>query len=328
MPADPDSPAEGGVDDVPLPAKGVPSVVRCQGLVVRYGGLTAVDGLSFDAAAGEVLALLGPNGAGKTSTLQCVMGYRRPDSGSVRVHDLDPVGDHRALVRRMGVMLQEGGIYPMLGPGAALRLFASYYEQPDDPERLLRLLSLHEVERTPWRHLSGGEKQRLSLALALVGRPDVLVLDEPTAGVDPHGRGTVRQVVDTARRAGACILLTTHELPEAERLADRVVIVNAGRAVAEGTPRQLARSVGGEQITFRAPPAIDTAALSAVLGHRVEEVEAGRYVVRTAGSARLTATLAAWLADHDAELVDLQTARSLEEAYLALVGKPSSRPDR
>jgi ABC-2 type transport system ATP-binding protein len=316
-------PATGGAGGWPGAPGTAGVVVRCENLVVRYGELTAVDGLTFSAAAGEVLALLGPNGAGKTSTLQCVMGYRRPASGRLTVHGLDPAADHRRLVARMGVMLQQGGIYPMLGPRAALRLFASYYREPDDPERLLHLLSLEGVARTPWRHLSGGEQQRLSLALALIGRPDVLLLDEPTAGVDPEGRQKVRQVVDTARRAGACVLLTTHELPEAEHLADRVVIVNHGRVVAEGTPAELARSVGDDRVAFGAPPGLDVGSLSAALGHAVEELAAGRYIIRASGSPRLTTALATWLAEHGAELLDLRTTRSLEEAYLTLIVEPA-----
>ncbi len=296
-------------------------VVECVDLVVRYGPLTAVDALSFTAAAGEVLALLGPNGAGKTSTLEVLMGYRRPDGGRVRVRGLDPVADHRALVATMGVMLQGGGIYPMLGPRRALQLFASYYPDPEDPEELLDLLALGRVARTPWRHLSGGEQQRLSLALALVGRPNVLFLDEPTAGVDPHGRQVVREVIERRRDQGVGVLLSTHELPEAERLADRVLIVHHGRAVAQGRPTELAREVGGELVAFGAPPGLDVASLSSALGAAVEETAPGRYVVRAAGSPQLTARLAQWLADHDAALGDLRTTRSLEDAYLALVGE-------
>src|SRR5581483_11238625 len=142
-------------------------VVECRGLVVRYGSVTAVDGLSFNARRGEVVALLGPNGAGKTSTVESLEGYRRPAAGQVRVLGLDPVADHRALIGRIGVMLQRGGVYPMLGPRRALHLFARYYPDPEDPEELLVRLALQEVATTPWRHLSGGEQQRLSLALAL-----------------------------------------------------------------------------------------------------------------------------------------------------------------
>jgi ABC-2 type transport system ATP-binding protein len=163
--------------------------VECNDLVVRYGTRRAVDGLSFTADDGEVVAMLGPNGAGKTSTVESLEGYRRPHSGTVRVRGLDPVADHRALVTHMGVMLQRGGVYPVLGPRRVLELFARYYPDPEDPASLLEMVSLTSVSTTPWRHLSGGEQQRLALALALVGKPDVVFLDEPTAGIDPEGRG-------------------------------------------------------------------------------------------------------------------------------------------
>jgi len=244
--------------------------VECSDLVVRYGALTAVDELSLTADDGEVVALLGPNGAGKTSTVETLEGYRRPDSGTVWVRGLDPVADHRSLVGHLGVMLQRGGVYPVLGPRRVLELFASYYPEPEDPALLLDLVSLTSVASTPWRHLSGGEQQRLSLALALVGRPDVLFLDEPTAGVDPEGRGAIRSVIRDLRDRGACVVITTHELAEAEKLADRVVIVRAGRVLAEGPPGALAAS-GPRAMHFATSRPIDTAALSTALVSRVTE---------------------------------------------------------
>ena len=153
----------------------------------------------------------------------------------------------------MGVMLQRGGVYPVMGPRRALQLFAAYYDDPQDPEALLDLVGLRAVARTPWRRLSGGEQQRLSLALAIVGRPDVVFLDEPTAGVDPEGRMAVRQVITDLRARGACVVLTTHELPEVERVADVVVIVARGRAVARGTVAELSAAGGGGGIRFRGP---------------------------------------------------------------------------
>jgi ABC-2 type transport system ATP-binding protein len=305
--------------------------VEVSALVVRYGRRTAVDGLSFTVGRGEVLALLGPNGAGKTTTVETLEGYRRPDDGSVRVLGLDPMADRRALAPRIGVMLQRGGIYPMLGPRRALELFAAFYEDPEDVDRMLDLVSLTVVARTPWRHLSGGEQQRLALALALVGRPDVVFLDEPTAGVDPEGRLGIREVVADLRDRGVCVLLTTHELAEAERMADRVVIVHEGRALAAGTPAELAagddvhgegRGGGartGPVITFGAPPGLAVAALGEAIGAVVVEEAAGRYRVAAPASPALTARLAGWLAEHDAPLTDLRTGRTLEEAYLEVL---------
>jgi ABC-2 type transport system ATP-binding protein len=302
---------------------GLPAV-DCEGLVVEYGPIRAVDGLSFSASAGEVLAILGPNGAGKTSTIECLEGYRRPSAGRLRVLGVDPGLDHRTLVPRIGVMLQRGGVYPMLSPRRVLDLFAAYYEDPEDPRSLLDLVDLTRVAGTPWRHLSGGEQQRLSLAMCLVGRPDVVFLDEPTAGVDPEGRLAIRAVVAELADRGVCVLLTTHELAEAEKLADRVVIVHRGRAVAAGSPAELSASVtGGPLVRFGAVPGLDTVALSARIGSSVTEESPGRYQVAGATGPELTAALTAWLAEHQVSLTDLSTASSLEDAYLAVVGEAS-----
>ncbi len=192
--------------------------VHVTGLTVRYGPAgtpPAVDDVDLAAEAGEVLVVLGPNGAGKTSTVETLEGYRRPATGDVRVLGLDPIADHAALTGRIGVMLQRGGVYPMLGPRRVLDLFGAYYPDPLPTAELLDLVGLAAVETTPWRHLSGGEQQRLSLALALIGRPEVAFLDEPTAGVDPEGRIAVRAAVAGLRERGVCVLLTTHELGEA-----------------------------------------------------------------------------------------------------------------
>jgi len=299
--------------------------VECDGLVIRYGDTVAVDRLSFTARRGEVLALLGPNGAGKTSTVEALEGYRPVTAGTVHVLGLDPRHDHTALVRRMGVMLQKGGVYPMLGPAQVLHLFAAYYDEPEDPDALLDLVGLTAARRTPWRRLSGGEQQRLSLALALVGRPDVLFLDEPTAGVDPEGRIVVRDLIAAQRDRGRCVLLTTHELAEAERVADRVVIVDRGRLLAEGSPAELAAGTADGSVRFSADPGIDTVALAIALGPgtTVSEVHPGSYrldLPEGAGTPPAVASLAGWLAERDLSLGDLRTGRSLEEAYLAITG--------
>jgi ABC-2 type transport system ATP-binding protein len=299
----------------------VPAIV-VSGLVVRYpGGVTAVDDLTLSAERGEVLALLGPNGAGKTTTVETLEGYRSPTSGVVRVLDLDPVRDHARLTPRIGVMLQKGGVYPGIRPGEALRLFAAFYDSPEDPAALLDRLGLAAVARTPWRRLSGGEQQRLSLALALVGRPEVAFLDEPTAGVDVAGRQVIREVVGELRQRGTCVLLATHELDEAERVADRVVIVDHGRLLAEGTPAELMSATERESIDFGARPGLDVSALGLALGATVVEVRAGRYSVAARPSPAMVAALTAWLAEHDLALGDLRAGRqSLEDVFLRLTG--------
>ena len=299
------------------------AAVEVAGLVVRYGPVTAVDGVSFTAGAGQVLVLLGPNGAGKTTTVETLEGYRRPDAGTVRVLGLDPVADRARLVPRIGVMLQRGGVYPGLGPAEALRLFAAFYDDPADPSALLDRVGLRGVAGTPWRRLSGGEQQRLSLALALVGRPRVAFLDEPTAGADPEARLLVREVVRELRHDGVCVVLTTHDLEEARRVADRVVIVDRGRVVADGTPAELTAS-GGRDVRFGAPAGLDTGALGARLGARVVEERAGEYRVEAAPSPALVAALTAWLAEHDLPLADLRAGRqSLEDVFLRLTAAPA-----
>jgi ABC-2 type transport system ATP-binding protein len=302
--------------------------IDCRDLVVRYGEFTAVDQLTLRAEPGQVLALLGPNGAGKTSTVETLEGYRRATSGYVRVLGLDPISDRGQLVGRMGVMLQRAGVYPVMGPRRVLRLFASYYDEPEDPDELLDVMGLSSVAGTPWRRLSGGEQQRLSLALAVVGRPDVVFLDEPTAGVDPQGRIVVRNLIAELRARHVCVLLTTHELPEAERLADEVVIIAGGRTMARGTVAELSSAENGG-IRFDAPPSLDTAELSAALGDvpgAVMEERPGHYrVLGDATSARVAA-LAGWMADHDVPLSELRTGRrSLEEVYLR-VTSATERP--
>jgi ABC-2 type transport system ATP-binding protein len=296
-----------------------PVAIEVDGLRVRYGDTVAVDGVDLRAEAGAVTALLGPNGAGKTSTVEVLEGYRRPEAGRVRVLGLDPGADHRALAPRIGVMLQRGGVYPTMPAAEVLRLFAAYFADPQDPTELFARVGLAGREGTPWRRLSGGEQQRLSLALALVGRPEVVFLDEPTAGVDPEGRLGIRDVIAGLRHEGVCVLLTTHELEEAERLADRVVIVDRGRVVAEGSPAELMASGGGDRIAFAAPPGIDVAGLASRLGAPVEEAGAGEYVVHAPASPATVAALTAWLAERELPLADLRAGRQrLEDVFLRL----------
>ncbi len=190
--------------------------------------------------AGEIVALLGPNGAGKTTTVEIVEGYRRADGGSARVLGLDPAAGGRELRARVGLMLQGGGIDMRARPRETLRQYAAFHADARDPEELLDLVGLRDAADTRYRRLSGGERQRLGLALALVGRPEVVVLDEPTAGMDPEGRAATRRIVADLRASGVAILLTSHDLADVERLADRIAILVDGRIVAAGTPAELA----------------------------------------------------------------------------------------
>ena len=302
--------------------------IEIRALEKHYRETRAVDGLSLEVAAGEVFGLLGPNGAGKTTTVEILEGYRRPDAGEVRVLGLDPWRDGAALRPQVGVMLQDGGLYPGIRPLEALRLFAAFYEDPDDPERLLQLVGLDGARRTLVRRLSGGQQQRLSLALALVGRPTLVFLDEPTAGMDPHARATTWSLVRELRDAGVTVLLTTHAMDEAEQLCDRVGIVDHGRLVACGSPRELVQGASDERTRFAAAPGLDRVAMAEAIGVAVDvvaEVRDGEYVVDGALSPVMVAQLTAWLAMQDVTLRELRAgAPSLEELFLRLTGGGAS----
>ncbi len=293
--------------------------VEVADLTIRYGDHVAVDGLSFTAERGRITALLGPNGAGKTSTVETLEGYRRATSGTVRVLGLDPWSQHAELVGRIGVMLQTGGVYTGIRPPEVLRLFASYYDDPADPDELLERVGLADRSRSTWRSMSGGEQQRLSLALALVGKPQVAFLDEPTAGIDPAGRQLIRRIVADLRADGVAVLLTTHDLDEAEKLADRVVIIDHGHLLADATPTELMAGGQGDELNFGAPGGLDVTALGARLGASVTEESPGEYRVAAPPTPATVAALTAWLAEHDLPLADLRAGRqSLEDVFLRL----------
>ncbi len=295
------------------------SAIDIRGLVKRYGDVVAVAGLDLRVEPGETFALLGPNGAGKTTTVECCEGYRRPDAGTVRVLGLDPFREGHRLRPRVGLMLQEGGVYPSARPCEVLDLFASFHSDALHPARLLAEVGLADVARTPFRDLSGGQKQRLKLAIALVGRPELIFLDEPTAGLDPMARRLTWEVIGGLRADGVTVVLTTHLLDEAEELADRVAIVHQGKLLALGTPDELTRDAGLPEVRFTATPGLDVAALAAALSAVVEEPRPGRYVVAAAPTPELLARLTAWLHDHSVALGDLQASRrSLEDVFLRL----------
>jgi ABC-2 type transport system ATP-binding protein len=218
--------------------------VLIDGLVKRYRDTEAVAGLSLQAPRGQVTAILGPNGAGKTTTIETCEGYRRADSGTVRVLGLDPVSDARELRARVGVMLQSGGVPTAARTGEYLHVLARFYARPLDPAALLATLGLTAAARTPYKHLSGGQQQRLGLAAAIVGRPELVFLDEPTAGLDPQARHATWELIEGLRAAGTSVILATHYMEEAERLADHVVIVDHGQVVASGAPAELTGSAG------------------------------------------------------------------------------------
>jgi ABC-2 type transport system ATP-binding protein len=299
--------------------------VEVSDLVKAYGARRAVDGLSLRVPRGSVFALLGPNGAGKTTTIELCEGFRQPDAGQVRVLGYDPIADGAALRPRVGVMLQEGvGGYPAATAIELLRLFAAYAAQPHSPDALLDAIGLGPVGRTPVKRLSGGQQQRLSLALALVARPELVFLDEPTAGMDPQARRGTWEFIRKLRADGVSIVLTTHFLDEAEQLADTVVVMDCGRLVAAGTPAELTRAGAEGQLRFRATPGLRLDSLLATLpaGTHATEVDRGQYLVTGEVDAQLLAALTAWCAGQDvlAESITVQR-RTLEDVFLELTGR-------
>ena len=293
--------------------------IEVSGLRLSYGAVQALDGLSFTVPAGRITALLGPNGAGKTSTVEVCEGYLRPDSGSVRVWGLPP--ESRELRARVGVMLQEGGIYASLRAVPMLRHLASFYARPLDVDDLAARLGLDSVRAT-YRRMSGGEKQRLALACAVVGRPDLVFLDEPSAGMDPQTRLAAWDLVEQLRRDGVTVVLTTHLMDEAERLADDVVIIDHGRVVAAGPTAELTGS--GEVLTFTATPGLDLSLLRRRLPATSSVIELAPGIYRVEGEIGpdLLALVTTWCADQGVLPRELSTGRrSLEDVFLDLTGR-------
>jgi ABC-2 type transport system ATP-binding protein len=296
----------------------------------RYDGRTVLRGISFRVAAGETFGLLGPNGAGKTTTVEMIEGYRRPDAGQISVLGEDPVTagrDHRA---RVGLMLQGGGgVDPRMTAREVLRLHGRFHVAPRNADELLELVGLTTAARTRYRRLSGGEKQRLGLALALVGRPSLIVLDEPTAGMDVEGRTATRALLGQLRNEGVTILLTSHDLTDVERVADRIAIIDRGRVVALGAPLELSQAAF-PVLRFRLDAPLSQPDVRA-LEERLRESH-GRATLVEEGGGRyrldaieptppLVALIAAWCGARGALIVELRAGGgSLEERYVELIG--------
>ncbi|MGK2867870.1 MAG: ABC transporter ATP-binding protein [Mycobacterium sp.] len=306
---------------------GSDAVVRLRGVTKRYGaasGPAAVDSLDLDVQRAEVFALLGPNGAGKTTTVEMCEGFLRPDSGSIEILGLNPATENAKLRERIGVMLQGGGGYPAARAGEMLNLVAAYAADPLDPQWLLDTLGLADAARTTYRRLSGGQQQRLALACAVVGRPELVFLDEPTAGMDAHARIVVWDLIDALRRDGVTVVLTTHQLAEAEQLADRLVIIDHGATVAAGTPAELMRDGAENQLRFTAPPKLDLTLLVSALpeDYRASEGTPGEYLVEGHIDPQVLATVAAWCARVNVLATDMRVEqRSLEDVFLDLTGR-------
>ncbi|WP_406287642.1 ABC transporter ATP-binding protein [Embleya sp. NBC_00896] len=301
-----------------------PPAVAITGLVKRYGAKTAVDGLSLTVERGTVTAVLGPNGAGKTSTIEICEGYRRADAGEVRVLGLDPARDASALRPRIGVMLQSGGVYSGARAEEMLRHVARLHAHPLDVAMLIERLGLGSCGRTTYRRLSGGQQQRLALALAVVGRPELVFLDEPTAGLDPHARHATWELVRELRTDGVSVVLTTHLMDEAEKLADDVAIVDRGRVIAFGSPEALCHDGAENSLRFSGPPGLDLGSLLNALpeGAKALEVSRGAYRIEGHIDPQLLATVTSWCAQHGVMPERLTVERrSLEDVFMELTGR-------
>ncbi|MFD7611684.1 ABC transporter ATP-binding protein [Streptomyces sp. NPDC059828] len=300
------------------------SVLQVRSLVKRYGAKTAVDGLDLDVRAGTVTAVLGPNGAGKTTTVETCEGYRRPDSGSVRVLGLDPVADAERLRPRIGVMLQSGGVYSGARADEMLRHMARLHAHPLDVDTLIERLGLGSCGRTTYRRLSGGQQQRLALAMAVVGRPELVFLDEPTAGLDPQARRSTWELVRELRADGVTVVLTTHFMDEAEELSDDIAIIDTGRVVAQGSPEQLCRGGAENTLRFTGRPGLDLGSLLKALpdGTSAAELASGVYRISGAVDPQLLATVTTWCAQHGVMPEGIAVERhTLEDVFLELTGK-------
>ncbi|MBR7673259.1 ABC transporter ATP-binding protein [Streptomyces daliensis] len=300
------------------------AAVEVAGLVKRYGAKTAVDGLDLSVGEGTVTAILGPNGAGKTTTVETCEGYRRPDGGTVRVLGLDPVAQSGLLRPRVGVMLQSGGVYSGARAHEMLRHVAGLHAHPLDVNVLIERLGLGGCGRTVYRRLSGGQQQRLSLAMAVVGRPELVFLDEPTAGLDPQARRATWELVRELRSDGVTVVLTTHYMDEAEELADDVAIVDAGKVIAQGAPEKLCRGGAENTLRFTGRPGLDLTSLLKALpaNTAAAELTPGGYRLTGTVDPQLLATVTSWCAQNGVlpDRISVER-RTLEDVFLELTGK-------
>ncbi|MGY1583135.1 ABC transporter ATP-binding protein [Streptomyces sp. MN13] len=296
------------------------AIIQVSGLRKAYGGRTAVDGVSFDVEEGEVFGILGPNGAGKTTTVECVEGLRRPDGGVVRVAGHDPVADRDALTRILGAQLQESELQPKITVREALELYAACYPDPADWRALAERLGLAEQLRTRFAKLSGGQKQRLFIALALIGNPRVVVLDELTTGLDPRARRDTWQLIEDVRDSGVTVLLVTHFMEEAQRLCDRIALIDQGRVTALDTPAGLiGRATRSTTVSFRPSGPLDTRLLAGLPAVAAVTEQDGRIVID--GTDETVDALLSLLAGQGITANHLRiTEATLDDAYLDLTG--------
>ncbi|MDB5291495.1 MAG: hypothetical protein JWL69_2736 [Phycisphaerales bacterium] len=300
----------------------MPGKLVVQNLIKRYGDFEAVRGVSFEVAEGEIFGLLGPNGAGKTSTLECVVGLRRPDGGAIELCGIDAIARPAEVKHRIGVALQSTSLQDKITPREALALFSSFYPKRAGVEQLIQRFALEDKADSSFDSLSGGQRQRLALALAFVNEPEVLFLDEPTTGLDPQSRRDLHASILDMRREGRTVLLTTHYIEEAHALCDRVAIVDRGKVIAIGKPDELiANAAALPRIVVRAASPLDSASLSALPGVRQVESTNGQAQLKSGNVSRTVIELVRMLEASGNELLDLQITRpSLEDVFIELTG--------
>lgn len=293
--------------------------VVVENLTVRYGDITAVRDVSFVAPTAGVTVILGPNGAGKTSTIEVCEGFRTPTSGSVSVLGLDPGREHRALTHRMGVMLQGGGVYPSARVKDVVSHFCALYGKKVNATDLIEKVGLTARATSTWRRLSGGEQQRLSLALALAAQPEILFLDEPTSGVDIDGRDTIRSIIHDAAHNGTTVVVASHDMAEAQKVATHVVLFQHGTVIANAPLAEITQS--RKRLRFTSTDTLDTLALSQSIGSLVSHQGEGVYEVTAESSARLVGRITQWLTEQQLPLRGIDLGEeSLEDAYRRLTG--------
>jgi ABC-2 type transport system ATP-binding protein len=298
-------------------------VVTVEHLVKKYGRKVAVNDVSFSIREGEIFGLIGPNGAGKTTTVECISGLRAPKSGSISVYGLSPQKDRNKMREFVGVQLQESALPPRLRVGEAVKLFASFYSHPQDPDELLESLGIKDVEYSAFRKLSGGQKQRLSIALALVGNPKLAILDELTTGLDPEARHETWSLIERMRDRGVTVILVTHFMDEAERLCDRLALINHGTVRALDTPEAIAAKAGGSRVRFAASQPVDDQILRAIPG--VDEIERKERYVTVTGTGDLAGALITALAAIGVRVSNVEArAGNLEDAFIKLTKDDAS----
>ncbi|MDN3351293.1 ABC transporter ATP-binding protein [Actinomadura sp. DC4] len=297
------------------------TVIEVTNLHKRYGGTVAVEDVSFSVEKGEIFGVLGPNGAGKTTTVECVAGLREPGGGTVSVLGLDPRRDRAELTQRVGVQLQRSELPEKMKVAEALALYSSFYREPADWRRLIDELGLADKANSRFGKLSGGQKQRVSIALALAGNPEIAILDELTTGLDPQARRDTWQLIEQVRASGVTIVLVTHFMEEAERLCDRIAVIDSGRVAAIDTPAGLVSRVDPEQrIRFRPSPSLDDGLLKEL--PEVHTVTRSGEVLTVTGTDGLLQAVTATLARNNVIAADLRVEQtSLDDAFVALTGR-------